>query len=85
MLWNPEQEPQKPQIFALAQLAGPEPEHIRFRFRNTFGFGSGTGFGQDSNIKWSIKKSKIKNERPTFWETMLLVTLKKQDCIQIYF
>jgi hypothetical protein len=31
-----------------------------------------------SNIKWT-KKSKIRNERPTFWETKLLQTLKEQD------
>jgi hypothetical protein len=28
-------------------------------------------------------KKKIKNERSTFWETMLLLTLKRQDFLQI--
>jgi hypothetical protein len=33
-----------------------------------------------------IKKiKKIKSERPTFWEIMLLPTLKKQDFVQILF
>ncbi len=39
--------------------------------------GSGTGFGSGSNIKWNTK-AKIKNERPTFWEKMLLQTWKRQ-------
>jgi hypothetical protein len=41
-------------------------------------FGTGTGFGSGSNMKCHKKKSKIKNERPTFWEIMLLLTLKKK-------
>jgi hypothetical protein len=36
-----------------------------------------TGFGSGSNIKWNTKvNKKMKNESPTFWETMLLRTLK---------
>jgi hypothetical protein len=27
----------------------------------------------------------IKNERPTFWETMLLLTIKRQDFVQTFF
>jgi hypothetical protein len=42
-------------------------------------YGSGTGFGSGSNIKWNKESQKIKNERPTFKEIMLLLSLKKQD------
>ncbi len=44
-------------------------------------YGSGTGFGSRSNIK-CIKK--IKNRRPTFWEIMMLLTLKRQDFVNIF-
>jgi hypothetical protein len=42
-----------------------------------YGSVSGTGFGSGSNIKCNKKVKKIKNERPTFWEIMLLLTLKR--------
>jgi hypothetical protein len=44
-------------------------------------YGSGSGSG--SNIKWN-KKSKIKNERQSFWEMMLLLKLKRHDFVQIF-
>jgi hypothetical protein len=37
-----------------------------------------TGSGSGSNMKYNTKVQKIKNERPTFWETMLLLALKRQ-------
>ncbi len=39
--------------------------------------GSWTRFALGSNIKCHTKVKKIKNERPTFWETMLLLALKR--------
>ncbi len=64
MLWSPE--PQKPEPFALAQLA--EPEHILVLVPEP-----------DSDLEQHkmVYKPKNKNERPTFWETMWLVTLKQ--------
>jgi hypothetical protein len=47
-------------------------------------YGSGTGFGSGFNIKWNKESQKIKNERPAFWEIMLLLSLKKQDFAQIF-
>jgi hypothetical protein len=47
------------------------------------GSGSGNGCGSGSKIKWSIKIERIKNEMPTFWEIMLLLTLKRQDFVQL--
>jgi hypothetical protein len=38
-----------------------------------YGTGSGTGFGYGSHLKF------YKNERPTFWEIMVPVTMKRQD------
>jgi hypothetical protein len=50
--------------------------------------GSGTGIGFGSNTKLdSIQKSKgqkIKNERPTFWGTMLLLNERRQDLVQFF-
>jgi hypothetical protein len=46
------------------------------------GSGSVSGFGSGSNIKCK-KVTKYKNERPTFWEIMLLLTLKRQNFVQI--
>jgi hypothetical protein len=48
------------------------------------GSGSGAGFGSKSNIKWNKKSQKIKNKRPTFWEIMLLLTLKRQDFVPVF-
>jgi hypothetical protein len=36
-------------------------------------YGSGAGFRSGSNVKWN---KKVKNERPIFWEIMLLLTWK---------
>jgi hypothetical protein len=44
-----------------------------------YGSGAGAGFGSRSHIK-----IKIKNERPTFWEIMLLMILKRQNFLQIF-
>jgi hypothetical protein len=41
------------------------------------GSGSGTGFIPRSNIQ----KSKIKYCRPTFWDTMLFLALKRQNFV----
>jgi hypothetical protein len=43
------------------------------------GLGSGTGFGPGPNIKWN-KKVKKKLEA-NFWETILLLALKRQDYV----
>jgi hypothetical protein len=46
------------------------------------GSGTGIGIGPGSNIK---NDTKVKNQkRPTFWETMLLLALKRQDCVEIF-
>jgi hypothetical protein len=48
--------------------------------RNAFRFRA--GFGSGSNIKWNKKerkKLKNKNEKPAYWKTMLLFTVKGQD------
>jgi hypothetical protein len=45
--------------------------------------GTRTGFESGSNIKCKSKK-KIENERPTFREIMLILTLKRQDFVQIF-
>jgi hypothetical protein len=42
--------------------------------------GSGTGIGPGSNIKCDTKV-KIQKERPTFWESMLLLALKTQGFV----
>jgi hypothetical protein len=42
------------------------------------GFGSGAGFRFKYNMKLNKKSQKIKNERPTLWEIMLLLTMKKR-------
>jgi hypothetical protein len=47
--------------------------------------GSGTGFGSGSNRKGNKKVKKINNARPTFGETMLLMTLKRPDCVKLIF
>jgi hypothetical protein len=47
-------------------------------------YGSGTGFGSGYNIKWNKESQKTKNVRPAFWEIMLLLSLKKQDFVQIF-
>jgi hypothetical protein len=47
-------------------------------------YGYGTGFGSGSNIKWNKKVKRIKNERTTFRETMLILPLKRQGFIQIF-
>jgi hypothetical protein len=39
--------------------------------------GVGAGFGSGSTIKRNIKSQKIKNEMPTFWEILLLLTLER--------
>ncbi len=52
------------------------------RNRNAFRFR--TGFGVGFNIKCNKKVNKITNERPNFLETMLLLTLKRQDCVKIF-
>jgi hypothetical protein len=52
------------------------------------GMHSGSVFGSGSDIKRIFKqskKSKIKNEMTTFWETLLLPTLKRQDFVQFVF
>jgi hypothetical protein len=49
-----------------------------FRFSLTLG---------ETNIKlkWKKKSSQqIKNGKPTFWEIMLILTLKRQDFVQIF-
>jgi hypothetical protein len=47
--------------------------------------GSGSGFGSGFNIKWNTvqqsKKSKIENEMTTFWETILLLTIKRRGFV----
>jgi hypothetical protein len=40
---------------------------------------AGSGFGSGSNILWNKKSQKIKNKRPR--ETMLFLTLKRQDFV----
>jgi hypothetical protein len=47
--------------------------------------GNGMHYGSGSNIKWNKKVKKILSKRPTFWEIMLLLTLKRQDFVQILF
>ncbi len=51
--------------------------------------GSGSDFHFDADPVWiriqhkmEYKGHKIKNVRPIFWETMLLLTLKRQDYVQ---
>jgi hypothetical protein len=39
--------------------------------------------GSESNIKWNTK-SNMNTERPTLWETMLLLTLKRPCFVQIF-
>jgi hypothetical protein len=44
-----------------------------------------SGFRSRAEIKWNDKNKKVKQsikEIITFWETMLLLTLKRQDCVQ---
>ncbi len=38
--------------------------------------GTGAGFGSGSSKNWDKNVKIIKNERPTFWEIMLLLALK---------
>jgi hypothetical protein len=47
------------------------------------GSGSGTGIGSGFNIKCK-KVKKITNERQTFCEIMLLLTLTRHDFAQIF-
>jgi hypothetical protein len=59
----------EPQEPQLFALAEPEPECIR---------------APDPKIK-DYKRKKFKNEGPTFWETMLLLTLKNNTYfVQIF-
>ncbi len=44
----------------------------------------GSGFGTGSKIKKGKEMSNMRAERPTFWETMLFITLKRQDIEQIF-
>jgi hypothetical protein len=46
------------------------------------GSGSGTEFGY--NITCNKKVKKITNERPTFWENKMLLTLKRQVFWQFF-
>jgi hypothetical protein len=47
-------------------------------------YGSGTGFGSGYNIKWNKKVKRIKNERTTFREIKLILTLTRQDFVQLF-
>jgi hypothetical protein len=41
-----------------------------------------TGLGSGSNMRYNNKNSqKIKNYGPTFWEIILLLTLKRRDIV----
>jgi hypothetical protein len=48
-----------------------------------YGSGSGISFGAESGSNLKYESQKNKNERPPFWEIMLLMTLK-QDFVQIF-
>ncbi len=58
----------------------PEP-HFCLSGTGT-GMHSGSDVGSGSKIK--KRKRKVKHERPTLWETMLCITLKRQDIEQIF-
>ncbi len=59
------------QLFFLA-----EQNRNAFRFRNRNWF--------RMQHKMEYKDKKITNESPTFWETMLLVTLERQGFVQLF-
>jgi hypothetical protein len=42
--------------------------------------GNGIGFGSGINKKWN-NEVQIQNEKSTFWETLLLLTLERQDFV----
>jgi hypothetical protein len=76
-----EPEPQEPNIFGLAET---EPECIP-----SSGSVSDSGYGSGSD-KWNkkvIKSRKIQklDDQTTFWGTMLLLTMKRQDFLQYFF
>jgi hypothetical protein len=48
------------------------------------GSGFGTGFGIRSKTKCNTKGKKIQNWRPNFWETILLLALRRQDFVQTF-
>jgi hypothetical protein len=54
------------------------------RYGSGSGSGFGSRFGSGYNIKLNKKVKKIKDERQTFWEIMLLLTLESQDFVQIF-
>jgi hypothetical protein len=69
----------EPQFFTLAEPEcnpDPVPES---------GSGSGTGFRSGINLENKIQnQSQVKHERPTFWELMQLLTIKRRDFVQIF-
>jgi hypothetical protein len=54
------------------------------------GTGTHSGSYSGSNVKWNTKEKKvplkkIKKEMTTFWETTLLLTIKREDLVQVFF